>query len=68
MPEHGVLPDVIERFLDEPVAAPVLPELRAAGATAARRRRRRGLAAGAAAVVLVVGGVAVGQAPAQRRR
>lgn len=61
MTEPGVLPDVIERFLDEPVASPSLPELRAAGATAVRRRRRRGLAGAAAAVVLVVGGVALGQ-------
>lgn len=61
MTQHSELPVVIERFLDEPVAAPSLHEVRAAGATAVRRRRRRGLVGGSVAVVLLIGGVALGQ-------
>ncbi|KAA1418661.1 hypothetical protein F0U44_09185 [Nocardioides humilatus] len=60
MTEPRVLPDVIERFLDTPVATPALAELRAAGAVAVRRRRRRMLSGTALAVALIVGGVAVG--------
>jgi hypothetical protein len=62
MNDRGVLPDVVERFLDAPVAAPHVEGLRAAGAVVVRRRRRRAVTGAAAAALLVVGGVAVGQA------
>jgi hypothetical protein len=62
MTEPAVLPDVVERFLDEPVAAPPLAELLTVGEGAARRRRRRGVAAAAAAVLVIAGGAYAGQA------
>ena len=40
MPEHGGLPEVIERFLDEPVTPPPLEYIRTEGAAVRRRRRR----------------------------
>lgn len=57
MTEPGVLPDVIERFLDEPVAPPDVAALRVAGRVAARRRRL-GLGASAAVLLIVGGGLA----------
>jgi hypothetical protein len=60
MTDHGVLPDVIERFLDEPVTAPSLADIRTKGAAVRRRRRRVAVASGAA-VLLVIGGVVAGQ-------